>query len=135
MIKKSLLYIFLIFSPLQFFAKHAISYDFGNARFGDKILGYTEAHYLSYCTSLPFLYHPFNYSQYLNIEHESLPYDQNHTKYAKKFYINSASTLAEFFSIIRNPNSPPTLFLVSYVPTDISEWNIDKNRRHLFNIP
>lgn len=115
--------------------QHAISYNLGGDRFGDKVLGYVQARYLSYITSIPFLYRPFIYSDQLIIDNNALPYDLHAHKYGRQFHIASGQTLTEFFHQIQNPQSPPTLFIVDFFPSDISEWDGDTRRTLIFNHP
>lgn len=115
-------------------SRHGISYENGG-RFGDRVLGYAQARYLSYSTGLQFFHRPFAYSEHLTLEFEALPYDQYSNEYPDKFYINSAESLTEFFCKIRDPKVSPTLFIVDYFPSDISEWDTDHNRSVAFDIP
>jgi hypothetical protein len=119
----------------QIAQRHAISYDLGGGRFGDKLLGYSQARYLSYITHVPFLYRAFPYSEQLTVEFQALAYDQYASKYAHTFHINSSKTLTECLTKIRNPQTPPTLFILDYFPSDISEWEKDHSRQLLLNIP
>src|SRR5579883_2519540 len=119
--------------------RHAISFRYTGcpdhlSRFGDRALGYAQARYLSYLTSIPFLYRNFPYSDKISIDFQALPYDQEAHRYRSHFYINSANTLVEFFQKASDPSTPPTLFIVDYFPTEISEWEFDHSRSvHLDN--
>jgi hypothetical protein len=113
---------------------HAISYQ-GGSRFGDRVLGYCQARYLSYVTGIPFLYRSFPYSQHLTIEYQAENYDTWARRYPTTFTICSANTLTEFFAKIRDPKTPPTLFIVDYFPGDLDEWKIDKTRSIALEIP
>ena len=104
-------------------ARHAISYEYCPGRFGDKILGYSHARYLSYTTGLPFLSRPFPNSEHLGIEYKSASFAEKAKQYSQVFHIRSADTLTEFFRRVQDPNTPPTLFMVDYFPADISEWD------------
>ena len=115
-------------------ANHAISYE-GGSRFGDRVLGYFQARYLSFATGIDFLYRPFPYSQYVTIDYQAKPYDQCARQYRHVFHIRSAETLFEFFCKVRNPETPPTLFIVDYFPTELGEWDIDQSRSVAFDIP
>ena len=115
-------------------AKHAITYE-GGSRFGDRMLVYAQARYLSYLTSVSFLYRPFIYSNKLNIEHKAKAYEREVGSFGTICRINSYETLEYFFRIIRDPLATPTLFILEYLPIDISEWDTDLERKILFNIP
>lgn len=114
--------------------KHSLSYE-GGDRFGDRVLVYAQARYLSYITSTTFLYRPFIYSEHVTIDFEAFPYDKYAYRYHRILHIFSIETLAEFFRIIQDPNSPPTLFIVDYFPSDISEWDFDPTRSLFLDIP
>lgn len=103
--------------------KHAITNGSADpGRFGDHVMGYAQARYLSYMTALPFFYRPFPYSDKINIEFQALPYDQASRQYSSTFYVHSGDTLIEFFRRLVDPQTPPTLFIIAYFPTDISEF-------------
>jgi hypothetical protein len=104
--------------------RHAITYE-GGARFGDRVLGYFQARYLSHSTGIPFIYRPFPYSEYVNIAFEARPYFPFAVRYRFIFHIRSAQTLSEFFCKIRDPNTPLTLFILEYAPADLGEWDVD----------
>jgi hypothetical protein len=114
--------------------KHAISFS-GGDRFGDRLLAYAQARYLSYITSIPFLYHSFPYSHLLTIENDAISYDDQASNYSDIFHICSAHSFSQFLCRIREPSTPPTLFIVDYFPSDISEWDTDKSRSLALNIP
>ncbi len=115
-------------------SKHSLSYE-GGDRFGDRVLVYAQARYLSYITSTTFLYRPFIYSDTLTIEFQAFPYEAYACRYHRVFHIFSLETLTEFFRILRDPHSPPTLFILDYFPSDISEWDFDATRSLFLDIP
>lgn len=121
----------LLLAVFRLEARHAMSYE-GGDRFGDRLLVYAQARYLAYVTGLPFLHRPFPYSQYITIDYQSLPLDPNDRNI---FYIRSAESFREFFQKIRDPAMAPTLFIVDYFPTEISEWDKDSSRSLLLHIP
>lgn len=114
--------------------RHAISYQ-GGARFGDRMLVYAQARYLSYVTSVPFLYRPFIYSDQVTIDCEAALFDQYRGNYSRTLIVNSLSTLVDLFRLIEDPQTAPTLFIVDYFPSDITEWDRDASNQLLLNIP
>jgi len=114
--------------------KHAITYE-GGDRFGDRVLVYAQARYLKYLTSVSFLYRPFIYTDQVSIEYDAKPYDECYKSYNNTYYINSNESLSDFFRIIRDPSSVPTLFILEYFPSDISEWDTIGGFKVLFNHP
>lgn len=142
MSKKYVRTIFILFCLLlnttahafEFRQRHAISYQ-GGDRFGDRMLVYAQARYLSYLTSVPFLVRPFIYSDQLTIDEEALPFDQFQNRYVKQVVIQSFASFNEFLKEIDSPITPPTLFILDYLPTDISEWDPNPWMKILFNVP
>jgi hypothetical protein len=124
----------MLISPVHAVLQHAISYE-GGCRFGDRILGYSQARYLSYFTGLPFLYRPFIYSECLTIDYQAQSYEMHAKDYENVFYINSNQTLQEFFCKIQDPNTLPTLFILDYFPAELGEWDLDPTRSVAFDIP
>ena len=59
--------IFLIFSHILLFADAFITYDFSGGRFGDNVLAYLHAKWISYKYKIPLIYRPFAYSDQLNM--------------------------------------------------------------------
>lgn len=115
--------LFRIFAADLVAEKHAIACDDEGGRFGDKVLYYAQAKYLSHISSVAFLHRPFEYSDYLNIEKDEYSFEQRVKSYKNVVHINSYETLTRFFHLIRDPTTPPTLFILKYSPTDISEWD------------
>ncbi len=116
--------------------RHAISYGFSNGRFGDNILSYVQARYISHLTATPFLYRPFKFSNQLILEYDARPFNQHTSKYPHQFHINSGPTLTEFLRQIRDPKTAPTLFIVDYFPAELNSYERSMNARGLFlNIP
>ncbi len=101
---------------------HAITYE-GGERFGDKMIIYGQARYLSYITSVPLLWKPFLYSDLLTVDYEAKPFAEHQWRYPKKFYIRTGADLKEFFRQIRDSQTPPTLYIYDYKPLDLSEWD------------
>lgn len=67
----------LITTPSRLQAKHhhkAVTYDLGGGRFGDKLLGYAHAKWVSYQYGIPLLYKPFIYSDQLVLHRQEFRY-------------------------------------------------------------
>ena len=114
--------------------RHAISYQ-GGHRFGDRMLVYAQARYLSYITSVPFLYNHFIYSDQVTIEEDARAFEEEQGHYQRRILINSPSTFFDLISSIDNPNALSTLFVLDYFPSDISEWESNPWMKLLLNIP
>ena len=125
-------WLLVFFLPIQLFCqepvedkkptRHAITYEYTAGRFGDKLLGYAQARYLSHLTGLSFLYRPFENSQYLTIEYEAFSLEQHYKAYSQILHIRSPETITEFFKMLRDPQTPPTIFVIDYFASDMSEW-------------
>ncbi len=118
-----LLAITTLLSSHEYSQNHAISYQ-GGDRFGDRMLVYAQARYLSYITSVPFLYRSFIYSDLITADHEADLFDDQKTNFQQTLVINSFDSLNEFFHRIDNPESPSTLFIVGYFPSDITSFPV-----------
>lgn len=114
--------------------KHAITYE-GGDRFGDRMLAYAQARHLSYIASVPFLYRPFIYSNQISADCEASPFDTHCNRYSHTVNITSFDTLLQFFCTIDDPKVKPTLFILHYLPSDISEWDTDSSIKLLFHTP
>lgn len=116
-------------------AQHAISYTISN-NIDDTILSYAQARYLSHITSLPFLYREFKGSDAFDIKYNASSYDEKMRYYWKRFIINSSQSLTEFLGQIRDCNVGDTLYIVDYVPGEISVWLSPGIKHNLsFSIP
>lgn len=65
-------------TPLCAGAKHtaAVTYEFSGGRFGDNLLSYLHAKWVSYSCGVPLVYKPFRYSEQLVMDAKELHYDQ-----------------------------------------------------------
>ena len=123
-----------VYSANECRQKHAITYQ-GGDRFGDRMLVYAQARYLSYLTSVPFLYRPFIYSDQVTIDCEARLFDQCQKEYQRTITVDSSASLVDFLHVIDNPQAAPTLFIIDYFPSDISEWDLARTMKVLLDIP
>jgi hypothetical protein len=81
--RKILYLLLLCISPLECSEK-AVTYTFSGGRFGDNLLAYAHAKWISYRFDIPLLYKPFPYSDQLamnDLEHHELPISFSKTVY------------------------------------------------------
>lgn len=71
---KYLLTVFLIFSTAINGA--AVTYEFSGGRFGDNILAYLHAKWISFKYNIPLLYKPFKYSDKLTLHYKEIEFDK-----------------------------------------------------------
>lgn len=123
--------------------KHAITYNVGAGRFGDKLLGFAHALYISHTTSLPLLFRDFNFhgqfdfpiNQQLTFDNKFLHYDAVRSHYQNEYHVNSPQSLTEFLGQIRDTNTPSTIYIIDYLPSFISEWDQNNTFALLYEIP
>ena len=105
---------FLAFIPLVFGTNKAVTYDLGGGRFGDKLVGYAHAKWISYKYNIPLLYKPFIYSNQLALHSiERLYIDENAFRKV---------VLPQYGDNINyEPNDESVLFNIPYFPETLSE--------------
>ncbi len=68
--------------------KNLITYEFSGGRFGDNLLSYLHAKWISYRYQIPLLYKPFPYSSQLKLHDVELQYcPENYPAYRKEVYM------------------------------------------------
>lgn len=137
--KKNLLALILLITAISIDAiekKHALTYAFdsGGDRFGDRMLGYLQARYVSYLTNTQFLHKPFIFSNQLSIDYDAQPFETYKNRYHRAFNIDNKNAFTSFLTQIQDPSTPPTLYTLQYLPADIFEWETN-NHTLLFNHP
>lgn len=92
---------------------HAVTYTFSGGRFGDNLLAYLHAKWISYKYKIPLLYKEFDYSDQLKLHDYELDYNIYKGRYVRKIDI-----LQEKINLKK---SKPTLFISPYFPENIFE--------------
>lgn len=113
---------FMIFASDNHASRHGLTYGFSGGRFGDNILSYYQARYLSFISGVPFIYKPFPLSDQLSIDYDAKLYDEEITRFENFIEIKNYEDLKDYFNHINEKGSKRTLFTLSYLCTDISEW-------------
>lgn len=101
----------------------AITYNFSGGRFGDNVLAYLHAKWLSYEYNLPFLYKPFQYSSELNMDNEEYWYSEKIGNFSQEILLNRNH---------RKPVGVNTVFVCPYFPE--IEWELKKEYYFTFPI-
>src|SRR5581483_4103322 len=65
----------------------AVTYELNSGRLGDNLLTYGIARWISYKYGLPFLYVPFEYSEYLRLHETDPVYDAKKAKRSFKNHV------------------------------------------------
>ncbi len=111
------------FSKIQNNQK-AITYSFSGGRFGDNLLAYLHAKWLSKKYNLPFVYVPFPYSDQLMLhQHEELFLDFHLPFFKKKWVLKNESDIAKI--------SGSSLIFVPYFPEAEIELKTQSETRTL----
>lgn len=104
--------------------KSAISYDLSGGRFGDNLLAYLHAKWISYKYKIPLLYCPFKYSDQLILSEAEL---------LKSFYkANKTEWLVKNSTKI-NPNDG-TLYMTTWFPESLQEYEPVDHGFFYFNV-
>lgn len=111
----------LIYLPC-FPVKSAVTYTFSGGRFGDDMLAYCHAKWISYKYQIPLLYKPFAYSDQLRMHELEVPFIEEDIK---KY--NAVVNISTVYSYSIEPNSG-VLYIIPYFPESI----IERNRSHFF---
>lgn len=97
---KSLCCVFLFFYfPLYSLSsqKSFITYEFSGGRFGDNLLSYLHAKWISYRYQIPMLYKPFPYSSQLALHDLEIHYcPENYPAYKKEVYMRDGFSMNFF---------------------------------------
>jgi hypothetical protein len=114
---KLFFFILLYFPGFMFCTPHhAITYKLNGGRFGDNIVSYSKAKWLSYKYKIPLSFVPFCYSEHLAMSKLEKHIGKN---FFKKINISNESELVSYLGKIKED----TLFVVAW-KTQISKENI-----------
>ena len=92
---------------------HALTYKLSSGQFGDHLLIYCVAKWLSFKSGIPLLYKPFCYSSKLALDNLEIPYSEKN----RKNFSYTKSISAENYSMPSLPNKQ-TLFISNFQPRD-----------------
>lgn len=104
-------------------ADAAITYSFSGGRFGDNVLSYLHAKWLSYEYQMPLLYKPFPYSSELVMDDKEIRYDEVRGNYSRQLNLSSQ---------IPVPYPSNNIFTSPYFPE--IEWELKKEYYFTFPI-
>lgn len=106
-----LLIAFILYMPIAHSA--AVTYTFSGGRFGDNLLAYCHAKWISYKYNIPLLYKPFDYSDHLMMHTLEQHYSQTVVeKFDAVLYLKNTA----FIKAEKN-----ILYIVSYFPESAYE--------------
>lgn len=104
-------------------ADAAVTYDFSGGRFGDNVLTYLHAKWLSYHYKMPLLYKPFHYSSELVLDEREILYSGVKGSYRQKVSLSEK---------IPQPFASDFIFTALYFPE--IEWELKKEKYFTFPI-
>lgn len=117
---KSLIY-FLVITIQMNLSAAAVTYNFSGGRFGDNVLAYLHAKWISHCYDIPLLYKPFPYSSELKM-------DLLEAKFANAKKLPEVEITRYYPDRIQK--DAPVLYLCPYFPE--SKWEL--SRQHSYFI-
>ena len=98
-------------------AHHAVTYEYSPGRFGDNLLSYIHAKWISYRYNIPLLYKPFIYSDQLILHEQEVLYSDSVRKQFDKIVV-----LGKHVSV--NPQARSfILYVAPYFPS--SKWELE----------
>lgn len=102
-------------------------YELSGGRFGDQLICYFHAKWVSYCYDIPVLYKPFSYSHELILHDQEVRYSNQLVKRIPfKKVLKSNETLDHF---VRSKNLP-CLYTIPYFPESIWEHRNHNTHNH-----
>ena len=99
---------------------YAVTYEITPGRFGDNLLNYMHAKWISYKYQIPLLYKPFIFSNKLMMHENEIKYENEYHKFDKKI------TLSEL-NEVNITTKEKILYIVPYFPETFYERNFCKN--------
>lgn len=94
----------------------SVTYTFSGGRFGDNLIAWLRAEWISYRLGYPIIYQPFKYSDQLSINHKHNPLNLESKDLKKIFYNNHIC--------FKKQVKKPTLYVIPYFPEVHSEVDI-----------
>jgi hypothetical protein len=95
-------------------SRYFVTYEFSGGRFGDNLIAYLHAKWISYKYGIPMLYKPFEYSSDLMLDELEIPYAQISKPMKQLDFFKS------FNSNYYNLDQAQTIYIVPYFPE--SKW-------------
>ncbi len=118
----------LSISIIFFIKPAAVTYSAGDARFGDALLTYLHAKWISFLYDIPLLYQPFSYSDQLVMHVQEKRFSQNCIKNLKQVITVKKDSKINFD---KNAN---ILYIVPYFPESPYEHQLYSYKELLFNV-
>lgn len=121
----NLLFLNCIFTILSEENFTYLTYDLSGGRFGDDLVSYCHAKWLSFKYDIPLLYKPFKYSDELILSNEETKLDYGKLNNYQTIYIDGEKNI-----ISKNINDKNKLYILGYFPeakielTWLNSWKI-----------
>ena len=131
---KNVIHIFLFLMSFISFAQgtqsSAVTYEFSGGRFGDNLLSYLHAKWISYQYQIPLLYKPFKYSEMLKMDEIETRYDLSKHKFHSNILLGRSQQV--------HPELKSILYLCPYFPESIYErrdlLDVNGNKHAYFEV-
>lgn len=109
----TIIFAIIVFFVIKIDAENAVTYEQSPGRFGDNLLCYMHAKWVSFKYNIPLLYKPFKYSDKLELhKHEYLYSKDAEKRFKKKIYVTREALI--------NPSQDSVLYIIPYFPE--SDW-------------
>ncbi len=125
MIKRFLIVLFLLVTQIVQ-ARSAVTYTFSGGRFGDNLLAYSRAKYISCLYDIPLLYIPFTYSDQLMMHNLEIQISHVNLKHFKDI-VSYKDVNGKI-----DPNAD-LLYVIPFFPESVIERNCPRNP-YLFDV-
>lgn len=112
--------IFLFYAFNIIAINYAVTYEITPGRFGDNLLNYMHAKWISFKYKIPLLYKPFIFSENLLMHKNELKYENEYQKFNKKIILSEINKIDLTIT-------EKILYIVNYFPEGFYERNFCKN--------
>lgn len=96
-------------------AANSVTYNFSGGRFGDNLIAYMHAKWISFKYGLPLYYKPFDYSELLVLHKNEMIYHEN----ILKLFKNEIAAIND--DPFEKPAKTPTLYIIPFFPECLDE--------------
>ncbi len=112
----------------------AVTYGLSGGRFGDNLLCYLHAKWISYKYHIPLLYYPFEYSSHLVLDEAELLSTVGNTDALKKYDNGQPVSKILWINTVNIKANEGTLYVVPWFPESIVEFERLEDARAYFYV-
>lgn len=115
--------------------KSAVGYDLSGGRFGDNLISYLHAKWISYKYHIPLLYYPFEYSSELVLSDAELKATVGNAATLKRYNIDDSEPITKvlFVDTAQIDPNENILYIMPWFPESLQEYErLDLGRPYLY---